>query len=393
MLVGRREERAALEALLASAREGRSGVLVLQGEAGVGKSALLDDAGVSAYGFRVARATGVQSEMELAFGALHQLCAPLLDRLDGLPPPQRDALGAAFGLSAGTASERFLVGLATLSLLSATAESEPLLCVVEDAHWLDRPSAQALAFVARRLLAEPVALLFATRRRTEELAGLPELAVEGLPDADARTLLAGATVTPLDVRVSALADLDVDMARETLFEAFEAAMWAGDLTTGTTMLDVAEAARELPAGEDAPPMSLLLSGRARAPETRDALTPQEKQIAAHAASGESNAEIAAQLFISPHTVAYHLRKVFAKLGIGSRSQLATLNGALPDAADELTTQEDRIARLAAEGASNAEIAAQLSISPHTVAYHLRKVFTKLEVTARRELDGALAQAS
>jgi hypothetical protein len=278
MLVGRREERAALEALLASAREGRSGVLVLQGEAGVGKSALLDDAGVSAYGFRVARATGVQSEMELAFGALHQLCAPLLDRLDGLPPPQRDALGAAFGLSAGTASERFLVGLATLSLLSATAESEPLLCVVEDAHWLDRPSAQALAFVARRLLAEPVALLFATRRRTEELAGLPELAVEGLPDADARTLLAGATVTPLDVRVSALADLDVDMARETLFEAFEAAMWAGDLTTGTTMLDVAEAARELPAGEDAPPMSLLLSG-------------------------------------------YHLRKVFAKLGIGSRREL------------------------------------------------------------------------
>ena len=120
-------------------------MLVLHGEAGVGKSALLDDAGASASGFRVARATGVQSERELAFGALHQLCAPLLDRLDGLPLPQRDALGAAFGLSADTAPERFLVGLATLSLLSATAESEPLLCVVEDAHWLDRPSAQALA--------------------------------------------------------------------------------------------------------------------------------------------------------------------------------------------------------------------------------------------------------
>jgi DNA-binding CsgD family transcriptional regulator len=969
MLVGRRKERARLAALLASAREGRSGVLVLQGEAGAGKSALLDDAEASACGFRVARATGAQSEMELAFGALHQLCAPLLDRLDGLPPPQRDALGAAFGLRTGMAPERFLVGLATLSLLSATAESEPLLCVFEDAHWLDRPSAHALAFVARRLLAEPVALLFATRRRTEELAGLPELAVEGLRDADARTLLAGATVTPLDVRVSdcivaesrgnplallelprsftpaelavgfgvpvtasrsgtieesfarragqlsvdaqrlllvaaadqlgdadkvwraaallgvgrdaataaaeaglldldttvrfrhplvrsavyrsaavderrrvhralaeatdaehdpdrrawhraaassgpdeevaaalersagrarvrggpaatavfleraadltpdpsrqalrrllgagadlaagandrardllerstpyladpaararamrmdgairfadgrggdtpallfdaaqALADLDVDMARETLFEAFEAAMWAGDLTTGTTMLDVAEAARELPAGEGAPPLSLLLSGyterltagyaeavpwwrraaaappattlqwwhgmawnatgelfdyprhlaigrlrvrlardegalatlpvalsclawseriggrvdtaesltaeareiaaasgipampgahelmrmamlawrgvveetesvgravtadaiargqglavslaqfmlltlylghgryedarraalhvfdddplyagtigladvveasarsddpdaaraalerlreralasgtpwalgllaragalladgedaetlyveaieqldrsgvvtdlarahllhgewlrrqrrrrdarrelrlaydllegagalafaqraetellasgghaRARAPETRDALTPREQQIAAHAASGETNAEIAAQLFISPHTVAYHLRKVFAKLGIGSRRQLARLDGAVPDAPDELTTQEERIARLAAEGASNAEIAAQLSISPHTVAYHLRKVFAKLEVTARRELDGALARAS
>jgi DNA-binding CsgD family transcriptional regulator len=965
MLVGRREERATLEALLASAREGRSGVLVLQGEAGVGKSALLDDAMASADGYRVVRATGVQSEMELAFGALHQLCAPLLDRLDGLPPPQRDALGAAFGLSAGTAPERFLVGLATLSLLSATAEDGPLLCVVEDAHWLDRPSAQALAFVARRLLAEPVALLFATRQPSEELSGLPVLAVEGLSEADASVLLATALTAPLDVRVRdrivaetrgnplallelprdrtpaelavgfgvpvtaslsgtieesfarraaqlpvdtqrlllvaaadqlgdpdkvwraaalldvgpdaaaaaseaglldldtvvrfrhplvrsavyrsaaaeerrrvhraladatdaehdpdrrawhraaasggpdeevaaelersagraqvrgglaaaavfleraadltpdpsrqalrrllgagadlaagandrardllerstphlndpaaraqamrmdgairfadgrggdtpallydaalALADLDIGLARETLFEAFEAAMWAGDLTTSTTMLDVAEAARELPAGEDAPPVSLLLSGyterltagyanavpwwrraaaappattlqwwhgmawnatgelfdfrrhlavgrlrvrltrdegalaalpvalsclawseriagradtaesltaeareiaaasgipampgahelmhmamlawrgrmaeteslgravtadaitrgqglavtlaqfalttlylgngryedarraalrvfdddplyigsialadaveatarsddldaahaalerlrgralasgtpwalgllaragalladdedaetlhreaieqldragvatdlarahllhgewlrrqrrrrdarrelrlaydllegagalafaqraetelvatgghaRARAPDTRDELTPQEKQIATHAASGETNAEIAAQLFISPHTVAYHLRKVYAKLGIGSRSQLATLDEALPDATDELTAQEDRIARLAAEGASNAEIAAQLAISPHTVAYHLRKVFAKLDVASRDELGDAL----
>jgi hypothetical protein len=159
MLLDRLPERAALSHLLDGARAGRSGVLVMRGEPGVGKTALLDWAVESAAGLRVVRVAGVESEMELAFAALQQLCAPMLDKLGALPDPQRTALGVAFGLTTGAAPDRFLVGPAVLSLLSETAEQEPLLCVVDDAQWLDRASAQVLAFVARRLLAEPVALV------------------------------------------------------------------------------------------------------------------------------------------------------------------------------------------------------------------------------------------
>ena len=198
VLHDRRDERETLERLLAAVRGGQSRVLVVCGEAGVGKTALLDFAINSASGFRVARAVGVESEMELAFAALQQLCAPMLGRLDRLPAPQRDALGVAFGLRAGNAPDRFLVGLAVLSLFSEAVEKQPLLCVVDDAQWLDRVSAQALVFVARRLLAESVALLFATREASEELDGLPKLAVEGLRDGDARALLGSAVRVPLD---------------------------------------------------------------------------------------------------------------------------------------------------------------------------------------------------
>src|ERR1700731_1854037 len=149
MLLDRLPERAALSQLLDTARAGRSGVLVMRGEPGIGKTALLEYAIGSAAGLRVARVAGVESEMELAFAALQQLCAPMLDKLEGLPDPQRDALGVAFGLNAGAAPDRFLVGLAALSLVSEAAEQQPLLCGVDDAQWLDRASAQALAFVAR----------------------------------------------------------------------------------------------------------------------------------------------------------------------------------------------------------------------------------------------------
>jgi DNA-binding CsgD family transcriptional regulator len=204
-LAGRATECARLDALLAGAREGRSAVLVVRGEAGIGKSALLDYVAGRADGRRVLRATGVEWEMELAFAGLHQLCAGLLDGLERLPEPQRAALGTAFGLSAGEQPDRFLVGLAVLSLLSDAAEERPLVCVVDDVQWLDRSSAQVLAFVARRLAAESVVVLFAERdpAGVEPLAGLPELRVGGLPDAVARELLASVAGAPLDARVEA----------------------------------------------------------------------------------------------------------------------------------------------------------------------------------------------
>src|SRR5580700_4997799 len=201
MLLDRLPERAALSQLLDAARAGRSGVLVMHGEPGVGKTALLEYAIESAGDLRVARVAGVESEMELAFAALQQLCAPMLGKLGSLPDPQRAALGLAFGLSTGAVPDRFLVGLAVLSLLSAVAEQQPLLCVIDDAQWLDRASAQALAFVARRLLADPVALVFATREPGGEFRGLPELLVGGLDDGDARELLGSVIRGPLDEQV------------------------------------------------------------------------------------------------------------------------------------------------------------------------------------------------
>jgi predicted ATPase len=201
VLHGRRSERETLNQLLEGVRGGQSQVLVVSGDAGIGKTALLDSVIGSASGFRVMRAVGVESEMELAFAALQQLCAPMLDRLCRLPPPQQDALGTAFGLRAGKAPDRFLVGLAVLSLFSKVAEEQPLVCVVDDAQWLDLASSQALVFVARRLLAESVALVLATREPSEELTGFPGLVVEGLRNGDARALLGSVLRVPLDERV------------------------------------------------------------------------------------------------------------------------------------------------------------------------------------------------
>lgn len=202
-LLGRPSESAALDQLLASVRSGQSRVLVLRGEAGVGKTALLEYLVQRASGCEVARATGVESEMELAFAGLQQLCGPFADRLERLPGPQRDALGTALGLREGGVPDRFLVGLAVLSLLSDVAEERPLACIVDDAQWLDGVSAQVLAFVARRLEAESVALVLAVRESGGErpFDGLPELAVHGLDDQDAKALLEAAVTGPLDERV------------------------------------------------------------------------------------------------------------------------------------------------------------------------------------------------
>src|ERR1700727_975131 len=200
-LTGRLSERAVLDRLVASVRAGEGRALVLRGEPGVGKTVLLGYLPGHASGCLVARAAGVQSEMELAFAGLHQLCAPLLDHAEALPVPQREALRTAFGLSAGPVPDRFLVGLAVGGLLSETAAERPLVCVVDDLQWLDHASAQALGFAARRLAAEPVGLVFAARVPGKEVSGLPELAVEGLADSDARELLESVLTGPLDARV------------------------------------------------------------------------------------------------------------------------------------------------------------------------------------------------
>ncbi len=201
VLIDRGAERRLLDGVLRDVGSGHSRVLVLHGDPGVGKSALLAYLAGQASGCRLVRAAGVESEMELAYAALQQLCAPMLGHLNHLPPPQRDALGTAFGLSAGPAPDRFLIGLAVLSLLSDVADEQPLLCLVDDMQWLDRASAQALAFVGRRLVAESVALIVASRVVDPDMAALPGMHVEGLREADARALLDTVLTTPVDERV------------------------------------------------------------------------------------------------------------------------------------------------------------------------------------------------
>jgi hypothetical protein len=200
-LRGRRSECAQLDELLAAVREGESRTLLLVGEAGVGKTALLEYLVEAAPDLHVVRVAGVESEMELAYAGLHQLCAPMLDRLGRLPVPQREALEIVFGRASGPPPDRFLVGLGVLSLLSDAAEDRALLALVDDAQWLDRASAQVLAFVARRLFAEPVGLLFAAREAGEALGGLPQREVQGLQGGDARALLGSAVRVLLDDRV------------------------------------------------------------------------------------------------------------------------------------------------------------------------------------------------
>ena len=200
-LRGRARECALLDDLVLAVRRGESRSLVLRGEAGIGKTALLEYLVASAPDLTIVRAVGVESEMELAYASLHQLCGPLLDRLGRLPAPQRQAMEIVFGISAGGAPDRFLVGLAVLSLLAAVAEERPLLCVVDDAQWLDRTSGLTLAFVARRLLAEPIAIVFGTREPGEELRHMPALEVQGVREDDARALLGSAVRIKLDEAV------------------------------------------------------------------------------------------------------------------------------------------------------------------------------------------------
>jgi DNA-binding CsgD family transcriptional regulator len=201
--LGRTSEREVIERLLANVRGGQSAVLVVRGEAGIGKTALLQHAAGQASELRVERVTGMEAEMELAYAGIHQLCAPMLSRLDALPQPQQDSLRVALGLASGHVPDRFLVGLAVLGLLSDVAEERPLLCLVDDAQWLDAASGLILGFVARRLLAESVAIVVAVREpsRSHDFDGLPELPLRGLAEQDAHTLLRKAVPGRLDDRV------------------------------------------------------------------------------------------------------------------------------------------------------------------------------------------------
>jgi AAA ATPase domain len=203
-LVGRAAEREEIERLLGSVRSGLSGALVLRGEPGIGKTALLEHAAGLAAEMRVLRLVGIESEMELGYAALHQLLIPLLGHIDVLPVRQRSALGAAFGLEGEATVDRMMVGLATLTLLSASAKPQPLLCVIDDAQWIDRESADILAFVARRLLADRVGMVIAVRDPSAGPAtfdGIAETRVHGLAEAEARQLLAGVAAGPVDDRV------------------------------------------------------------------------------------------------------------------------------------------------------------------------------------------------
>jgi DNA-binding CsgD family transcriptional regulator len=202
-LFGRRAECVRLDGLLAGARAGQSQVLVVRGEAGIGKSVLLDYLEANAAGCRIARSAGAEAEMELAYAGLHQICGPFLDRLERLPDPQRIALSIAFGLIGGDAPDRFMVGLAVLDLLADRAEERPLICLIDDAQWLDRVSAQTVAFVARRLMAERIAVVAAIRIPSDEhdFVGLPALTINGIGEADAGRLLDSVVKGPMDPRV------------------------------------------------------------------------------------------------------------------------------------------------------------------------------------------------
>ena len=200
-LIGRDTERSVLDRLLEDVRAGTSRALVVHGEAGAGKTALLDYVARRAPDCRVVSVAGAQAEMDFGFAALHQLCAPVLDHLDAVPAPQRQALHVTFGIAAGPVPDRILVGLAVLSLLAEAAAERPLVCLIDDEQWLDQASAQVLAFVARRLGAESVGLVFAARIPSVELAGLAQLAVGRLADDDAQVLLGSVLTGPVDARV------------------------------------------------------------------------------------------------------------------------------------------------------------------------------------------------
>ena len=469
-LLGRTGELEILGQLIANVRSGQSAVLVVRGEPGIGKTALLRHLIAHASGFHVVRAAGVESEMELAFAGLHQLCAPMLGRLDSLADPQRRGLSVAFGLASGNNPDRFMVALAALSLMAETSEDRPLLCVVDDAQWLDQASAQVLGFVGRRLLAESIALVFAARTpprgpqgvtspaSPDHLAGLPELGLGGLDEEPARALLATVTSGPLDESVRARIIEETHGNPLALLELCRG-LGAAELAGGFALPDAGDLPRriedqylerlgELPdeaqrlvllaAADPVGDAALVLRAaqilgldsrafdftgaaglvdigmnvRFRHPLVRSAayrVAAVEDRRAAHArvaahlararlSYGEwlrrENRRIEARNQLRPAFEALTSIGAHAFAERARRELLATgekVRKRNEDTRGELTPQEEEIAQLARDGRTNPEIGAQLFIGARTVEWHLGKVFAKLDITSRRELDEALSR--
>ena len=388
-LLGRRSEQAVLDAVVAAVRAGESQALVVRGDPGVGKSALLEYVAERAAGCRIVHAIGVESEMELAFAGLHQLCAPLLDRLERLPGPQRDALATAFGLQAGEAPDRFLVSLAALSLLGDAAEERPLVCLVDDAQWLDRASAQVLAFVARRVLAESVALVFASREPTDdgELSGVPQLVIEGLGYDDARALLRSAVVGPLDDRVgdriiaetagNPLALLELPRGRNPA----ELAGGFGLPRPGPLSARIEQSFARRVERMPEPTQRLLLV--AAAEPIGDPTLLFQAAAAMGVTVDEALAGADDLITIDERVRFRHPLVRSAVYGGASAGDRRRVHRALAEAITPGDDRDRRAWHLAPE------IGAQLFLSARTVEWHLRKVFGKLDITSRRELRSAL----
>jgi DNA-binding CsgD family transcriptional regulator len=324
-LTDRDAERAVLDQFVAGVRAGVGQALVVRGEPGVGKTALLDYLARRAQGCRVVRVAGVQSEMELAYAGLHQLCGPMLDLAGRLPDPQQQALRTVFGLSAGPAPDRFLVGLAALGLLSEVAGEQPLICVIDDEQWLDGASAQALAFAARRLAADPVGLLFAAREPGTELTGLPELAVAGLAENYARALLESALAGPMDARVRDQVVAEADGNPLALLE-LPRGMTPGELAGGFGL-----------------PGQVSLTGRLEDSFRRrlDALPPQARRLLLVAAADPSgNAPL--------------VWRTAARLGLTARAQAPAVEAGLAEFGVQVRFRHPLVRSVAYRSASFAE---------------------------------------